>query len=148
MPLRRVCLLSGSSPSGTRPEYAEAALEVARLLAEHGITVVYDGGATGLPGPTADLADGFLALPGGLETLAELFEMLGRAGAAEKPCGLLNTGDYFTSLLRSEGDEVLTRFVRESQRGMLIVDRDAGALLRAMADYRPPETRRLEPREE
>jgi hypothetical protein len=32
--------------------------------------------------------------------------------------------------------------VRESQRGMLIVDRDPAALLRAMADFRPPETRR------
>ena len=147
MPLRRVGLLSGSSLGG-RPDYAEAGLEVARLLAENGIAVVYDGGTTGLEAATAELADGFLALPGGLETLADLFEMLSRPGAAGKPCGLLNTGDYFTSLLRSEGDEVLTRFVRESQRGMLIVDRDAGALLRAMADYRPPETRRLEPRDE
>ena len=59
-----------------------------------------------------------------------------------KPCGLLNTGDYFTGLLEAVPDEVVERFVRETQRGRLIVNRDPAELLRAMGDYRPPETRR------
>jgi predicted Rossmann-fold nucleotide-binding protein len=141
MPLRRVCLFAWSGP-GARPEYAEAAELVARLLSEHAITVVYDGAPAGLTDLHADRADGFLALPGGLGSIGELFEAWGRPGAAEKPCGLLNAANYFTTLLQSENDEVLDRFVRETQRGMLIVDRDAGELLRAMADYRAPETRR------
>lgn len=141
MPLRRVCVFSGSSPDH-RPGHAEAAELVAGLLVEKAISVVYEGDAAGLPDSVADRADGFLALPGGLASIGDLFQLWSRPGAAEKPCGLLNTADYFTTLLQSEADEVLDRFVRETQRGMLIVDRDAGELLRAMADYRAPETRR------
>ena len=194
MPLRRVCVFCGSSP-GARPEYAEAAAAVGRLLAEQSITVVYGGASVGLMGvladaalaahgrvigvmpeamaslehahrgltelrivasmherkaEMADLADGFLALPGGLGTLEELFEIWtwGNLGYHQKPCGLLNIADYYTSLLKFVDDMVVERFVRETQRGMLIVDRDAASLLRAMADFRPPETRRLESREE
>lgn len=141
MPLRRVCLFAGSGP-GSRPDYAEAAELVGRLLAEQAITVVYDGAPAGLTDLLADRADAFLALPGGLASIGELFEAWSRPGAAEKPCGLLNTANYFTTLLQAEDDAALDRFVRETQRGMLIVDRDAGELLRAMADYRAPETRR------
>ncbi len=141
MPLRRVCLFAGSSPDA-RPEYAEAAELVAGLLAEQAISVVYDGAPAGLTDLLADRADAFLALPGGLGSIGELFEAWSRPAAAEKPCGLFNAANYFTTLLQTENDAVLDRFVRETQRGMLIVDRDAGELLRAMADYRAPETRR------
>lgn len=188
MPLRRVCVFCGSN-SGARPEYAEAAATVGRLLAQNGLTLVYGGASVGLmgtladaalaaggevigvipesiadreishPGLTrlqvvatmherkaamADLADGFLALPGGLGTLEELFEIWtwGHLGYHEKPCGLLNIADYYTSLLKFVDDMVVEKFVRETQRGRLIVDRDPDALLRAMADFRPPETRR------
>jgi uncharacterized protein (TIGR00730 family) len=98
----------------------------------------------------ADLSDGFLALPGGLGTLEELFEIWtwGHLGYHQKPCGLLNIADYYTSLLKFVDDMVVEKFVRETQRGMLIVDREPGALLRAMADFRPPETRRLHARNE
>ena len=141
MPLRRVCLFSGSGPD-LRPGYAEAAELMAGVLVERAIAVVYEGAAAGLTDTVADRADGFLVLPGGLASIGELFRVWSRPGAADKPCGLLNTADCFTSLLQSEADEVLDRFVRETQRGMLIVNRDAGELLRAMADYRAPETRR------
>lgn len=92
----------------------------------------------------ADLSDGFLALPGGIGTMEELFEIWtwGHLGYHEKPCGLLNIAEYYTSLLKFVDDMVVEKFVRETQRGMLIVDRDPEALLRAMADFRPPETRR------
>ena len=51
--LRRVCVFCGSSP-GTRPQYADAAREVGRLLAERGIGLVYGGGHVGLMGIVAD----------------------------------------------------------------------------------------------
>jgi hypothetical protein len=194
MPLRRVCVFCGSSP-GARPEYAEAAAAVGRLLAAQSMTLVYGGASVGLMGvladaaigaggtvigvmpesladreishpgltelhvvPTmherkatmADLSDGFLALPGGLGTLEELFEIWtwGHLGYHEKPCGLLNIADYYTSLLKFVDDMVVEKFVRETQRGMLIVDRDPAALLQAMGEFRPPETRRLQPRDD
>jgi uncharacterized protein (TIGR00730 family) len=194
MPLHRVCVFCGSSP-GARPEYAEAASAVGRLLAASDITLVYGGASVGLMGvladatlkaggrvigvipralvdqeiahtgltelrvvesmhqrkaEMADLSDGFLALPGGLGTLEELFEIWtwGNLGYHQKPCGLLNTSEYYTSLLKFVDDMVVEKFVRETQRGMLIVDRDAETLLRAMGEFRPPETRRLQPRDD
>jgi uncharacterized protein (TIGR00730 family) len=91
----------------------------------------------------AEVSDGFLALPAGIGSLEELVAMWSWAGGNEKPCGLLNRADYYTALMRHPDDVLLDRAVRESQRGMLIVDRDPAVLLRAMAEFRPPETRRL-----
>jgi len=54
-PFRRVCVFCGSSP-GVRPEYADAAAGVGRLLAERGIGLVYGGGRVGLMGIAADAA--------------------------------------------------------------------------------------------
>jgi uncharacterized protein (TIGR00730 family) len=51
----RVCVYAGSNP-GTRVAYAEAAAELARLLASRGIGVVYGGGRVGLMGTVADTA--------------------------------------------------------------------------------------------
>ncbi len=95
----------------------------------------------------ADLADGFLALPGAFASLEELFQLWtwGRLGGHDKPCGLLNRADYYTGLLHTPNDDLLDRYVRESQRGMLVADRDPATLLRALAEYRPPETRRSQP---
>jgi predicted Rossmann-fold nucleotide-binding protein len=171
MPLRRVCVLCGSGASAPA-EYAGTAAQVGRLLAENAIVVVHagafaeGGSGEGLLGALAgaaleaggkvmgapedelaELCDGFLALPGGLETLDELFRLWGADPPVErqKPCGLLNIADYYTTLLRSVDDAAVERFVKETQRGMLIVDRDPAALLLAMAEFRPPETRRRGP---
>jgi uncharacterized protein (TIGR00730 family) len=96
----------------------------------------------------ADLADGFLALPGAFASLEELFAVWTWGEGHEKPCGLLNRADYYTGLLHTPNDVLLDRYVRESQRGMLIADRDPAVLLRALADFRPPETRRLQSSED
>ncbi len=93
----------------------------------------------------AALSDGFLALPGAFGSLEELFAIWTWGEGHEKPCGLLNRADYYTGLLHTPNDALLDRYVRESQRGMLIADRDPAVLLRALADYRPPETRRSQP---
>jgi uncharacterized protein (TIGR00730 family) len=92
----------------------------------------------------ASLSDGFLALPGAFASLEELMAVLswGQPGDQEKPCGLLNRADYYTGLLHTPNDALLDRYVRERQRGMIVVDRDPAVLLRALADFRPPETRR------
>jgi uncharacterized protein (TIGR00730 family) len=94
----------------------------------------------------ASLSDGFLALPGAFGSLEELVAVWtwGQPGDQEKPCGLLNRADYYTKLLHSKNDALVERFVRETQRGMVIVDRDPAVLLRGLADFRPPETRRFQ----
>lgn len=169
MPLRRVAVIAGSE-APSRPENADAAVRVGRLLAENGITLLAGDVAAGLTATLTasareaggvvvemardavlvDKADAFFALPQGLASLEELFELWSwrHPGDPEKPSGLLDVSGYFTGLLRNESDAALERFVRETQRGMLIVDTDPVALLRAMADFRPPETRRLFPRDE
>lgn len=135
MAFRRVCLLAAPPATGA-PEWQADADAVAALLSENGLMAVPPG--------EADSADGFLALPGGVSSLEALFEHWGGGAGltATVPCALLNTGDYYTRLLRGAGDATMERFVRETQRGALIVDRDPAMLLRALADFRPPETRR------
>jgi hypothetical protein len=98
----------------------------------------------------ASLSDGFLALPGAFGSLEELVAVWswGQPADREKPCGLLNRADYYTKLLHSKNDDLIERFVRETQRGMVIVDRDPAVLLRGLADFRPPETRRSQPPED
>lgn len=53
--MRRICVFCGSS-FGTRPEYAESARRIGRLIAESGLELVYGGGNVGLMGVVADAA--------------------------------------------------------------------------------------------
>lgn len=94
-------------------------------------------------GEVAQLVDAWLALPGAFESLEEIFAVWGWAeGRPEQPFGLLDQGDYYSSLLRHASDAAVDRFVVESQRGRLITTKQPAELLRRLADYRPPETRR------
>lgn len=88
----------------------------------------------------AELADGFIALPGGIGTLEEFFETWSWAqlGMHRKPCGLLNVAGYFTPLLEFLDRSVSEKFVRQVHREMVIVDDDAPRLLDRMAAYEPP----------
>jgi len=89
----------------------------------------------------AELSDGVIALPGGLGTLEEFFEMLtwAQLGMHAKPCGLLNVRGYFDRLLDFLDHSVSERFVAEMHRGMVLSERDPSALLERMLAYRPPE---------
>ena len=68
----------------------------------------------------AELADGFVALPGGIGTLEEFFEILtwGQLGMHDKPCGLLNVAGYFDPLLEFLDRERITR--REGDRRIIL----------------------------
>jgi uncharacterized protein (TIGR00730 family) len=89
----------------------------------------------------ADLADGFIALPGGLGTWEEFFEVLtwAQLGLHQKPCGLLNVQGYFNPLLASVGHSVAEGFVRPEYRSMIAVASSARVLLDEFAIYRPPQ---------
>lgn len=86
----------------------------------------------------AELADAFIALPGGLGTLEELFETLTWAllGLHRKPCGLLNIDGYFDPLLSFLDHAVEEAFVRPQHRNLVLVDTTAAGLLDQFAAYR------------
>ena len=88
----------------------------------------------------AELADGFLALPGGAGTLEEFFEVWtwAQLGIHRKPCGLLNVDGYFDGLLTFLDHAVTERFLRVEHRAMVLVDNDAARLLERFAGYRAP----------
>jgi len=87
----------------------------------------------------ADLADGFIALPGGWGCWEEFFEVLtwAQLGLHEKPCGLLNVQGYFNPMLAAVGHAVAEGFVRPENQSMILTASSAGALIDAMRGYRP-----------
>lgn len=88
----------------------------------------------------AELSDGFIALPGGIGTLEEFFEIWtwAQLGVHQKPCGLLNIAGYFDPLLAFLDRAVEEKFVREVHRSMVIVENDPKALLARFEAYEPP----------
>ena len=88
----------------------------------------------------AELADGFIALPGGLGTFEELFEILtwAQLGFHSKPVGLLNVEAYYQPLVQMMERGVAEGFMKAENRGLLLVEDNAHALLRTMGAYHPP----------
>ena len=87
----------------------------------------------------AELSDGFVALPGGLGTLEELFEVWtwGQLGLHRKPYALLNVAGFFQPLLALLDHQVAERFVRPEHRAMLVVETDPERLLQRMGAQQP-----------
>jgi uncharacterized protein (TIGR00730 family) len=182
-PVERICVFCGASP-GARREYAEAAAELARLLAADGIGVVFGGGGVGLMGALADavlaeggeitgvipralverevahrdvadmrvvesmherkalmaeLADAFVALPGGIGTLEELFEVYtwAQLGLHAKPCALLNVHGYYDGVAAFLDHAVEERFLRVETRDLLMVETNTGTLLDRLRSFEP-----------
>ncbi len=88
----------------------------------------------------AELADAFVALPGGLGTVEELFEALtwAQLGMHRKPCGLLDVGGYFDRLTSFVAHAVDEQFVDPGHQAMLLVDSDPERLLERFRGYEPP----------
>jgi uncharacterized protein (TIGR00730 family) len=88
----------------------------------------------------ADLADAFVALPGGVGTYEELFETYtwAQLGYHAKPLGLLNTQGYYEPLLALLRHTVQQGFMNRGYVDVLQVDTDAGQLLAKLRDYRAP----------
>jgi uncharacterized protein (TIGR00730 family) len=87
----------------------------------------------------AELSDGFIALPGGLGTLEELFEALtwSQLGLHEKPVGLLNVDGFYDGLIGFIEHLVDQRFLKSEQAALLIHDPDASDLLGKFKTYVP-----------
>jgi uncharacterized protein (TIGR00730 family) len=89
----------------------------------------------------AELADGFIALPGGIGTLEELFEIWtwAQLGIHQKPCGLLNASGYYDSLIRFLGQVLAEQFVKPHHHAMLLVETEPDALLDRFYTYQAPD---------
>ncbi|HEY0264837.1 MAG TPA: TIGR00730 family Rossman fold protein [Granulicella sp.] len=181
----RYCVFSGSS-WGVREEYAQAAEELGKTLAERGIGVVYGGASVGLMGTMADaalaaggevigvipqalmareighkgltelhvtdsmhtrkammadLSDGFIALPGGVGTFEETFEIWtwAQLGHHQKPCALLNVAGFYDGLVGWLDRVVEEGFIKPNYRGTLLCENTVEQTLEAMAQYKAPE---------
>ena len=92
----------------------------------------------------AELADGFIALPGGWGTLEEIFEILtwAQLGFHDKPCGLLNIEGYYDGLIGFLENSFEQKFVNELFRPMLMKAHEPASLLDQFANYRAPKVRK------
>jgi len=93
----------------------------------------------------AELADGFIALPGGFGTFEELFEVLAwsQLGWHQKPFGLLDTGGFYRPLLEFLDHTRHEGFISAKHRELVMAEPDAEKLLNRLKAHRPPvETRR------
>ena len=134
------CLGAGGTVIGVIPE-ALIGKEVAGRVVDHrGLTrlEVVDSMHT-RKARMAELADGFIALPGGFGTFEEFCEVLtwGQLGFHVKPMGLLNVNGFYDPLLALFERAVAEGFLREENRAMALAADDIESLLTALAAYRP-----------
>ena len=88
----------------------------------------------------AELSDGFIAMPGGIGTLEELFEVWtwAQLGYHTKPCALLNVDGFYDGLATFLDSLVEQAFVKPNHREMLIVEEQVENLLAAISNYEAP----------
>lgn len=88
----------------------------------------------------AELADGFIALPGGYGTFEEFFEILawGQLGWHQKPFGLLNIADFYTPLITFLDHTRDQGFIRPKHRELVIIENEAEEVLKRMRAFQPP----------
>lgn len=88
----------------------------------------------------AELADGFVALPGGIGTFEEFFEIVtwAQLGFHAKPCALLNINGFYDPLLRLIDHSIQEGFVKPKQRDLVLVDSNFSTLLDRMATHHVP----------
>ena len=98
----------------------------------------------------ADLSDAFIALPGGLGTLEEIFEIWtwSQLGLHAKPMGFLDVNGFWAPLMEFLDGAVSARFIREQHRDIALVDDDVERLLRRFEEWRPPKVEKWITREE
>jgi uncharacterized protein (TIGR00730 family) len=136
--LANACLEAGGEVIGVIPQRL-VEMEVAKtdLAQLHIVDSMHERKAL-----MAELADGFIALPGGLGTIEEFFEALtwGQLGMHQKPCGLLNTCGFFDTLIAFVGHMVDQQFVERDHWKMIQIDESPARLLTRFDVYRAPKT--------
>jgi uncharacterized protein (TIGR00730 family) len=92
----------------------------------------------------AELSDGFIALPGGIGTLEELFEILAWSllEIHKKPCGILNAHHYYEKLIAFLNHAAAEHFIKEEHHSILIMEDNPLTLLERMNDYQAPKVKK------
>ena len=98
----------------------------------------------------AELSDGFIAMPGGIGTFEELFEIWtwGQLGIHGKPLGLLDVAGFYDALATFLDQTVEAGFLKANHRAMAMTDTEPATLLDRMADYVPSATYKWVEKEE
>jgi uncharacterized protein (TIGR00730 family) len=134
--LAKACLEAGGDVIGVIPK-SLVAQEVAftELAQLHVVDSMHERKAM-----MAELADGFIALPGGLGTIEEFFEVVtwAQLGIHRKPCGLLNTCNYYDRLTAFLNQAVEEMFVEAVHREMIQMDENPDGLLAKLQAYQAP----------
>jgi uncharacterized protein (TIGR00730 family) len=92
----------------------------------------------------AELSDAFLALPGGLGTYEEFFEIVtwAQLGFHRKTIGLLNVEGYFDPLVTLIEHSIDAGFIKAAHRDLVVVEREPAAALDRLATHQLPAVRR------
>ena len=98
----------------------------------------------------ADLADGFVAMPGGVGTFEEFFEVVTwtQLGLHRKPCGLLNVKAFYSPLAAFIDQAVTEGFIKPIHRAAIVVDDDPERLLDTLTTLKLPDVPKWIGREE
>lgn len=90
----------------------------------------------------SELSDAFIALPGGIGTLEEFFEVLtwAQLGFQKKPCALLNIAGYYDHLIAFIDKMVKDRFLDESHRGLMIIENDPRIIIEKIKKFKSVNT--------
>lgn len=143
--LADAALLAGGEVVGVIPQ-----LLVDKEIAHMGLTELHVVGTMHeRKARMAELADGFVTLPGGYGTLDELAEVLtaSQLGLHLAPCGLLDVGGYFCPLLEFFDLAVEAGFLNAEHRDLVVVDSEPDRLLDEMTRWRRPNlSRKWDPR--
>jgi uncharacterized protein (TIGR00730 family) len=147
-------LVYGGGRTGLMGEVANGALSaggqvIGVIIPSMNTTALAHGGITrmdvapdmhGRKARMHELADGYIALPGGFGTWDELFETItwAQTGAHEKPVGLLNVRNYYDPLLAAMDHAVAEGFIFAEHRRAICCETDPEVLLNAMGAYEHP----------
>jgi uncharacterized protein (TIGR00730 family) len=98
----------------------------------------------------AELADAFIAMPGGFGTLEEFCEIVTwvQLGLHQKPCGLLNVEGYYDGLLSFLNHAVAEGFLKPEYRSVVLTDSEADGLLEKISKYQAPPLKKWIDRDE
>jgi uncharacterized protein (TIGR00730 family) len=136
--LAKACLDAGGEVIGVIPrKLVEMEVAFTQLAQLHVVESMHERKAK-----MAEMADGFIALPGGLGTIEEFFEVLtwAQLGMHRKPCGLLNTCRYYDKLIDFLDQAVEQQFVEPVHREMIQIDESPDGLLKKFETYQAPQT--------
>jgi uncharacterized protein (TIGR00730 family) len=129
-------LAAGGDVIGVIPEAL-----VARELAHNGVgDLRVVGSMHERKALMAELADAFVALPGGYGTFEEFCEVItwAQLGLHRKPCGLLNVDGFYDPLLAFFDHAVAERFIRPAHRSLVVQERDPERLLDRLVSFQAP----------